>query len=219
MLKVISTSDGSKTIYVPELDEYYHSAYGAVEESKHVFINNGYKKFPGNTIRIFELGFGTGLNVLLTLLESVKDKKRIEYLSIEKYPLDKEIIDQINYGQLFTEKGELYFSLIHEAEWDKPCFINDSFSLHKITGDIRDFTTDSFFDIVYYDAFAPGKQPEMWSFDLISKVCSLLSSGGIFITYSARGQLKRDLSKLGFDVEHPDGPRGKRQITRASKMA
>lgn len=217
MLKVISTSDGSSTIYVPELDEYYHSAFGAVSESEHVFIKNGYKKTTANPLRIFELGFGTGLNALLTLAESEKDKKIVEYVSVEKYPLGKEIIEQINYGRIVGSGKENCFSLIHDCEWDKPCLINDNFSLHKINSDIRDVEGDRVFDLVYYDAFAPGKQADMWTFDLLSRVCSFLDKGGVFVTYSAMGQLKRDLIKLGFDVENPEGPAGKREITRAVK--
>ncbi|MBS0010325.1 MAG: tRNA (5-methylaminomethyl-2-thiouridine)(34)-methyltransferase MnmD [Bacteroidales bacterium] len=217
MLKIISSSDGSSTIYVTELDEHYHSTYGAVMESRHVFIEAGYKSSDADPVRIFEMGFGTGLNALLTLHESMKDKRKVEYVSVEKYPLDKQIYDRLNYKTLFPGRPGSCFDLLHESEWGVPCRINDNFSLLKIREDFREMAADRLFDVIYYDAFSPDRQAEMWSLDIMSKVAAMTAPGGIFVTYSARGQLKRDLEKLGFMVEHPVGPRGKRQITRALK--
>ncbi len=217
MLKIISTSDGSSTIYVPELDEHYHSTFGAINESMHVFINEGYRSIYTDPVSVFEMGFGTGLNALLTLYESLKDKRQVHYVSVEKYPLSENIYKKLNYENFFPEYKQEYFKLLHECNWEESCRISDNFMLLKLETDFGNMTTDRLFDIVYYDAFAPGKQAEMWSFDMLTKAGSILKPGGVFVTYSAKGQLKRDLKNLGFSVEHRMGPAGKRQITRAVK--
>jgi len=217
MLRIISTSDGSSTIYVPELDEHYHSTFGAINESLHVFINEGYKSIYADPVSVFEMGFGTGLNTLLTLYESLKDKRRVDYVSVEKYPLSENIYQKLNYDTFFPEHKKGYFKLLHQCPWEEECRISDNFMLLKIGTDFLNMTADRLFDIVYYDAFAPGKQAEMWSFNTISKAASMIKPGGVFVTYSAKGQLKRDLNNLGFNVEHRMGPAGKRQITRAVK--
>jgi len=217
MLKIISTSDGSSTIYVPELDEHYHSTFGAISESMHVFIGAGYRSSTLNPVSVFEMGFGTGLNALLTLYESMKDRRKVDYVSVEKYPLTENVYSKLNYQAFFPDKGQDYFSLLHECRWEEACRISDNFNLLKIRADFSEILTGRVFDIVYYDAFSPGKQAELWSFDILSKAASLLKPGGIFLTYSAKGQLKRDLEKLGFTVEHRPGPAGKRHISRAVK--
>ncbi|MGM0667893.1 MAG: tRNA (5-methylaminomethyl-2-thiouridine)(34)-methyltransferase MnmD [Bacteroidota bacterium] len=217
MLKIISTSDGSSTIYVPELDEHYHSTFGAIKESLHVFINEGYRSVSTDPLSVFEMGFGTGLNALLTLYESIRDGRQVDYVSVEKYPLDRDIYNKLNYEDFFPGYKKSYFSLLHECSWEENCRITGNFSIHKLQADFHDLHIDRLFDIVYYDAFAPGKQAEMWSTDILSKAASLLKPGGVFVTYSAKGQLKRDLVSLGFRVEHRPGPAGKRHISRAVK--
>ncbi|MDT8401954.1 MAG: tRNA (5-methylaminomethyl-2-thiouridine)(34)-methyltransferase MnmD [Bacteroidales bacterium] len=219
MLKIISTSDGSSTIYVPELDEHYHSTFGAISESMHVFIDAGYRSGTMNPVSVFEMGFGTGLNALLTLYESIRDSRKVDYVSVEKYPLSESVYSKLNYHIFFPEEDQGYFNILHECRWDEPCRINDNFTLLKIRADFMEMQPDRVFDLVYYDAFAPGKQSGLWSFDIISKAASLLKPGGVFVTYSARGQLKRDLEKLGFTVEHRPGPAGKRHISRAVKKS
>lgn len=219
MLKIISTSDGSSTIYVPELDEHYHSTYGAIKESLHVFINEGYRSVSTNPLAIFEMGFGTGLNALLTLYESIRDGRQVDYVSVEKYPLGRDIYNKLNYEDFFPGYNKSYFSLLHECRWGENCQVIDNFCIQKLEADFNDLHIDRLFDIVYYDAFAPGKQEEMWSFDILSKAASLLKPGGVFVTYSAKGQLKRDLALLGFSVEHRPGPAGKRHISRAVKKS
>lgn len=219
MLKIISTSDGSDTIYVPELDENYHSTFGALSESKHVFIEAGYKSTSCNPIKILELGFGTGLNALLTFLESIDDKRIVYYVSIEKYPLSANIYNKLNYNSIFPGNEGSYFMQLHKCGWGVPCRISNNFTLLKIEQDFRKVEVEEDFDLIYFDAFAPEKQPEMWSYKVLSLVSTLTKQGGIFVTYSARGQLKRDLKKLGFRVENPEGPPGKRQITRAVKLS
>ena len=217
MLKIISTSDGSKTVYVPELDEHYHSTFGAVSESLHIFIGYGYKSVATDPVNILEFGFGTGLNALLTLHESLNDGRQVNYVSIEKYPLEAGIYKQLDYSKFLPGGKKSYFKLLHECPWEEKCMISDNFSLLKTEKDFRDIEMDSIFDIIYFDAFAPAKQPDLWTADMLSLVSGLIKQGGIFVTYSAKGQLRRELTKLGFRVEHPPGPAGKRQITRAVK--
>lgn len=217
MLKIISTSDGSDTVYIPAINEHYHSVNGAIQESKHVFIEAGYRKTALNPVKILELGFGTGLNSLLTLYESFKDGRNVEYITVEKFPLPENIWKELNYSRFFPAGQRPFFNLIHECGWENTCMISDNFSLLKLKKDFRDIDLNTGVDLVYFDAFAPEKQPGLWTFDLLSAVCSLINNGGIFVTYSSRGQLKRDLTRLGFSVEHPPGPPGKRHITRAIK--
>jgi tRNA U34 5-methylaminomethyl-2-thiouridine-forming methyltransferase MnmC len=219
MLKIISTSDGSDTLYVRELDEHYHSTFGAVRESNHVFIESGYKSILCDPVRIFELGFGTGLNTFLTLLESMKDKRTVYYVSIEKHPLPDDIYKKLNYSTLFRGNIGSYYESIHECRWGIACKLTDNFILTKIEKDFLEMDTDMVFDIVYFDAFAPEKQPGMWSYSVLARVAALINPGGVFVTYSAKGQLRRDLRQLGFLVENPEGPPGKRQITRAVKKS
>lgn len=219
MLKIISTSDGSDTLYVQELDEHYHSTFGAVRESNHVFIESGYKSTACDPVRIFELGFGTGLNTFLTLLETIKDKRMVYYVSIEKHPLPADIYKKLNYNKLFRGNKGSYYDLIHECRWGIPCKITDNFSLMKIEKDFLEMDTDMVFDIVYFDAFAPEKQPGMWSYNVLERIAALIKPDGVFVTYSAKGQLRRDLKQLGFLVENPEGPPGKRQITQAVKKS
>ncbi|MFP4488725.1 MAG: tRNA (5-methylaminomethyl-2-thiouridine)(34)-methyltransferase MnmD [Bacteroidales bacterium] len=217
MLKIISTSDGSDTVYIPSLNEHYHSVNGAIQESKHVFIEAGYNKTALNPLKVLELGFGTGLNTLLTLKESLKDGRHVEYITAEKFPLPENILKSLNYSRFFPAGQRSFFKLIHDCEWENTCMISNNFSLLKLKKDFRDIKLNTSVDLVYFDAFAPERQPELWTFDVLSPVCSLINKGGVFVTYSARGQLKRDLTRLGFDVEHLPGPPGKRHITRAVK--
>ncbi|MFO7852320.1 MAG: tRNA (5-methylaminomethyl-2-thiouridine)(34)-methyltransferase MnmD [Bacteroidota bacterium] len=219
MLKIISTSDGSDTLYIPEMDEHYHSTFGAVSESRHVFIENGYKSISGRHVKIFEMGFGTGLNALLTLLESLNDKRRVDYVSVEKFPLEEKVYKKLNYTTFLKDHECTYYNLLHKCPWEEYCSITDNFRVLKIEKDLREIKFDMMFDLVYYDAFAPDKQPEMWTGDVLSIVSSLTKPGGIFVTYSAKGQLKRNLKKLGFMVENAEGPTGKREITRAVKKS
>ena len=219
MLKIISTSDGSDTLYVPELNEHYHSTFGAVSESNHVFIESGYKSTSLNPVNILEVGFGTGLNTFLTLLESLKDKRIVYYVSVEKSPLPSSIYKKFNYSTLVPVNKGLYFDLIHESNWGTSCKITENFSLLKLKKDFMKMDPRLAFDIIYFDAFAPEKQPEMWSYEILSLASSMIKPGGIFVTYSAKGQLRRDLKQLGYNVENPAGPARKRQITRAVKKS
>ncbi len=221
--KIIITGDGSHTIFVPELDETYHSAHGAVQESRHVFIEAGLdfyvKNSSAKTVRIFEVGFGTGLNALLTALYARNHIISIRYAGIEAYPLQRDEWSALNYPGAVAAPGAYeLFQKIHEAPWDENYEISSFFMLKKINGMIAEYEAGEKYDICYFDAFAPSKQPEMWDMKILEKIHGLLAPGGVFVTYSARGQLKRDLRSLGMEVAALPGPPGKKEMVRAVKV-
>jgi tRNA U34 5-methylaminomethyl-2-thiouridine-forming methyltransferase MnmC len=218
--ELVITKDGSHTLFVPELDEHYHSIFGAIQESKYVFIKEGLNYLNRKNITIFEIGFGTGLNAILTILTAIHNNLRTDYYAIEKYPLDIETIYQLNYPELLklNNKEKKLFYKIHETEWDKETEFNKNFRLTKIKNDITEFNIPFSYDLVYFDAFAPDKQPEMWSKTVFQKVYNNLNHNGILTTYCAKGGVKRTLMSLGYRVESVPGPRGKREIIRAHKL-
>jgi tRNA U34 5-methylaminomethyl-2-thiouridine-forming methyltransferase MnmC len=218
MTEIILTEDGSHTLFVPELSEHYHSIHGAVQESQFIFINNGLKYIDSSPVRIFEAGFGTGLNAFLTALESSAANRKIFYTSIEKYPLPSEITYRLNYSALFPGAEAGLFSKIHSCPWSTPVDINDTFTLTKIEGDLTKAVPEGPYDLVYFDAFGPDKQPEMWTDEVFEKISAITGTGGVFVTYSAKGSVQRSLKKAGFDVSLLPGPPGKRQIIRAVKI-
>ena len=211
------TSDGSHTLYVPGIDEHYHSMNGAAGESIHIFINSGLNSLPGEKISLFEVGFGTGLNAFLTAIYCEKQGKRVHYTTIEKYPLEKDDWSQLNYPYLFDGKYSELFIKLHEAEWESDQEISEWFTLRKLKADLLNYDPEGLFDLVYFDAFGPEKQPGMWTEEIITKVASAISNGGIFVTYSARGSLRRALQSCGFATERLPGPPGKREFTRATR--
>ena len=219
MPELVITSDGSHTLFVPELDEHYHSIHGAVQESSIVFIRNGYEFCGDPVVFILEIGFGTGLNAFLTLVKAQKDKRKVTYTSLEKYPLGKEITDKLNYQNFADDNGSLLFSSIHSAAWGKTINITDNFSLTKINTDFVTCDIKGNFNLIYFDAFGPDKQPEMWDETLFRKIASVTRSGGQFVTFSAKGKVKRALRACGFNVSVLPGPPGKREIIRGVKIS
>jgi tRNA U34 5-methylaminomethyl-2-thiouridine-forming methyltransferase MnmC len=217
MPKLIQTSDGSHTIFVQELDEHYHSIHGAIRESEHVFIETGYRYSAANPLRIFEAGFGTGLNALLTAIECENDRRTVFYTSVEKYPLQAGIINSINHGNMTGNEGIELYRKVHAAPWNRMTDISPFFSLEKLEGDLTELVITGSYDLIYFDAFGPDKQPEMWSPEVFQKISDVIVQGGVFVTYSAKGSVKRNLKACGFTVELLPGPPGKRQITRAIK--
>ena len=204
MIKIITTSDGSHSLLNTELDETYHSVHGALQESLHVFIKNGLDVFPGNEVRVFEVGFGTGLNALL----AAQSTRKVNYTTIEAFPLPEEVYSELNY-----EPKDLLIQLHGNSKLETGNF---KFSkLHTTLQSIELLSNQ--FDIIFFDAFAPSKQPEMWEFPMIKKVCDSLTQGGLFVTYCAKGQLKRDLKSLGMEVETLPGPPGKKEMVRGTK--
>lgn len=217
MPEIILTTDGSHTLFVPELNEHYHSIHGAIQESEFIFINNGYEACKADPVNILEIGFGTGLNAFLTALKSCKGTRKVHYTTVEKYPLPAEITDLLNYP-VFTGAGSRKtFSSIHSAPWNTAVTICDNFILKKIESDITSSFPQGSFDLIFFDAFGPDKQPEMWSSEIFKMIADSTNKNGIFITYSAKGEVKRKLSSNGFNVTILSGPPGKHHIIRADK--
>lgn len=220
-IEVIETADGSKTLYVPELKEHYHSVNGAVQESDHVFIQAGLSQLSKPEIKIFELGFGTGLNALLSLDFAIENKKKIIYTAIERDPLSDEIISRLDYFRFIknSDQAESMFSKLHLAPWEEETVIVPGFILEKRHTTLEEYDPEYQFDLIFYDAFAPSVQPELWSEEILRKATSWMNSGAFFVTYCARGEVRRILQKCGLSVERLPGPPGKREMLRAIKKA
>lgn len=223
-VKVIRTEDGSSSLFLPELNETYHSFHGALGESQHVFIRMGLdywmEQHPeAEEVSVFEVGFGTGLNALLALEASEKRKVRLKFTTLEPFPLDATTTHQLNYGQMVAEGAfEEEFQALHSSLWEEEVHISPHFSILKQACRLEDFQApaDSF-DLVFFDAFAPSKQAELWEKALLEKVALLMAPGAVFTTYCAKGQLKRDLKALGLQVETLPGAPGKKEMVRAVK--
>jgi tRNA U34 5-methylaminomethyl-2-thiouridine-forming methyltransferase MnmC len=216
--QLITTSDGSHTIFVPELIEHYHSIHGAVQESSLVYIENGLGFCKTNPLNIFEVGFGTGLNALLTATSGYAEKRTICYTSIEKEPLPISVINTLNHWRFAGSKGKEIFDLIRNAEWGAFEKLSDNFYLRKIKGDLIKDNIEGKFDLIFFDAFGPDKQPEIWSKNVLKKISEITDAGGIFVTYSAKGEVRRLLREYGFVVTLLPGPPGKREMIRAIKQ-
>ena len=217
-MKLEQTADGSYTLYVPELDEHYHSVKGALTESQHIFIDMGLKHATVEEPRILEIGLGTGLNCFLTLMEAEASQRKVHYTGIERYPLDMETISKLDYPPIIGKGHELDYLAIHQAPWGEDVALSPWFTLHKIEGDFTRYAFGKGYDIIYFDAFAPEKQPEMWSQSLFDSLYQILNEGGILTTYCAKGVVRRMLQAAGFTVERLAGPPGgKREILRATK--
>jgi tRNA U34 5-methylaminomethyl-2-thiouridine-forming methyltransferase MnmC len=215
--RLIVTSDGTHTIHVPEMNENYHSVHGAMQESEHIFINAGLRSLNSGNISVFEAGFGTGLNALLSAIYAEKQGVEIHYVTIEKFPLPDDITKSLNYGSILGERAIELFSLIHSSPWETPSEISRSFTLTKIRADLVTFDLAGSFDIIFFDAFGPDKQPEMWSGEIFRKIAEVTRPEGVFVTYSSKGEVKRNLRASGFSVKLLTGPPGKRHIIRAIK--
>jgi tRNA U34 5-methylaminomethyl-2-thiouridine-forming methyltransferase MnmC len=221
-IKVIVSDDGSSTLYLPEMKESYHSFHGAIQESEHVFIKAGldYIAQSKKTITIFEVGLGTGLNVFLTLLAARKNNLIIDYYSIEAFPLQKDIVEQLNYASKVNDPfAREDFSKIHACDWNVRSFISDNFYLTKILSKLEEANIENIkADLVYFDAFAPSKQPEMWSEGNFRKIKESMNSGAALVSYCASGQFKRTLKSLQFGLEVIPGPPGKKEMTRGINL-
>jgi len=209
------TADGSMTIYLPEMDEHYHSYHGALQEAKHVFIENGIQRFPKkDTITVFELGLGTGLNALLTAIWAERNLQKVAYFGLEAFPVEPEMNFEMKYDSLIKDyQSKDLFTKIIVAPWEAKTEISDFFQLCKCQSKIQALLINQKFDIIYFDAFGPRAQEEMWDFEILKKTTSMLNPDGLFVTYCAKGQLKRDLKTLGLKVETLPGPPGKREMT------
>lgn len=212
------TKDGSHTIYIPELNEHYHSTHGAIQEAIHVYINAGLCFSVKDPIHILEIGFGTGLNAYLTLAEAEKNNRAIVYHSIERYPVEKEQLEILNYPDLIDFENKNLFSKLHKAEWNEVVDISGNFKLKKINSDLKKINFSHKYDLIYFDAFAPDIQPELWTHEIFKKLYSCLNPNATLVTYCSKGIVKRALRASGFEVKRLAGPPGKHHILRATKI-
>lgn len=222
--EIIATSDGSPSIYVPELKETYHSRHGAQTESTYVFIEKGLQhwqeKNPNtNQVRIFEVGFGTGLNAFLTYRYAVENQKQIFYETLEKFPLVENLLQAMNFDTFFgSEVSQQYFWPLHQSAWQKSSKLDSFFELYKREDDFLNYTTAQTFDLIFYDAFGAHAQPDLWTEEAMSKAASLLRPSGVWVSYCAKGSVRRALEASGLVAERLPGPPGKREMLRASKF-
>ncbi len=212
-MKIRKTDDGSSTIWSDQYQETYHSTFGAVTESNHVFIEAGFKQVKINPVYIFEMGFGTGLNALLTFKAAQINHLNIVYHAIERHPVSGNLIEK------FAVEPELEqtFNKIHEIEWNKEVAISSIFTLKKIQNDLTIWNPENLYHLVYFDAFSPEIQPELWAQEIFEKIYQMLFPEGIITTYCAKGIVRRNMIAAGFKVERLPGPPGKREMLRAVK--
>lgn len=216
--KIIKTEDGSTTIQLVDWGECYHSKNGAIQEAYHVFITNGLSLVEEKSVSILEIGFGTGLNAFITLLESEDKDLNINYVGIEAYPISEEEIKSLNYvEQLKVEKLKNQFALMHNSKWEVATKITERFTLTKRKQLFQDFEDFNQYDIVYFDAFGYPYQPELWSEAIFVKMFNSIKEKGILVTYAARGVIKRAMQHAGFQVKKVPGPPGKREMFIAFK--
>ena len=216
--EIVKTSDGSTTIHLPDWNENYHSTHGAIQESKHVFIDKGLSIISKPEISILEIGFGTGLNCFLTLLEAEKRKISINYVGVEAYPVTEEEAVQLNYvSELNVGDKQTVFNQLHQVSWDENHDILIEFSLEKRKQFFKDITAEDQFNLVYFDAFGAEHQPELWSLEIFRIMFKAMKEDGVLVTYCAKGSVRRAMQEVGFIVERLDGPPGKREMLRATK--
>lgn len=220
------TADGSHTLFNETLNAYYHSIHGALEESQHIFINLGLREVlshylsedtNGNSetkpvVNVFEMGFGTGLNAFLTWREAERVQVPIHYVTVEAYPISEEKGEELNYNELFQTDQ---LTLLHRAPWGEPIRLSPYFTIDKQFSTLQNFDTPTRFDAVYYDAFAPTAQPELWTAEIFEKLARWLKTGGNLTTYCSKGDVKRNLKSAGFTVQKHPGPGYKREVLRA----
>lgn len=213
-LKIITTEDGSQSLFDEELNETYHSTKGARGESAYVFIEQGLNQLEdGNqSVAILEVGFGTGLNAWLTMKWAEQKALTVHFHTLEPFPIPENIWRNMD----LSENPE--FAGLHEAEWGKPTAFGDYFHLEKQQTRIEELDAEDHYDVIFFDAFAPSKQPEVWSIENIRRCFSALKPRGILTTYCAQGQFKRDLVEVGFDMEVLPGALGKKEMIRGLKI-
>ncbi|PXZ43971.1 SAM-dependent methyltransferase [Sanguibacteroides justesenii] len=215
---IITTEDGSNTLYIPDLNEPYHSIHGAIQESIHVFIKAGIVHYGQKNIRILEAGFGTGLNAFLTLMEARENQRNVVFHTFEKYPLTPDEVEQLNYPDHFAPENASLFARLHNTPWNEDVVVTPYFTLHKHKADFEEVNFQAYFDIVFFDAFAPDVQPRLWTEDMFAKFYKALKPEGILTTYCVKGTVKRALRNLGFKLKRLPGPPGKREMLRGEKI-
>jgi len=216
--RIIETADGSKTIQIEDWDEQYHSRHGAVQEAYHVFIDHGLRRYNGRQISILEIGFGTGLNALITLMEAPPLHLDIDYTGVEAFPVAMEEVVQLEYCRALGRNDlEDRFQAMHTAPWGQRLKITEAFFLTKLQMDFMQVAQQGRFDLIYFDAFGARVQPELWTEALFSKMFRAMKTQGVLVTYAAKGSVRRAMQAVGFTVERLPGPPGKREMLRATK--
>ncbi|WP_423147065.1 tRNA (5-methylaminomethyl-2-thiouridine)(34)-methyltransferase MnmD [Rubrolithibacter danxiaensis] len=222
MLQLITTGDGSKTLFNPEIGENYHSKHGALQESRHVFLKSGLVFFlsanPVKTVHVLEIGFGTGLNFLLTAEYCTQNQIQLHYTGIEAFPLSETLIAATDYNQYISPEIWESFLHIYPDSLTRQQNLNNCVQLQIAHTSLLNFKSHNFFDVLYFDAFAAVHQPEMWTNEALSSACTNLKKGGVFVTYAITGNLKRSMKSLGFGIEKAPGAPGKREMLRATKL-
>jgi tRNA U34 5-methylaminomethyl-2-thiouridine-forming methyltransferase MnmC len=220
-LKIYSTLDHSNTLFNEEINETYHSRNGALEESNYVFIEKGLNhvlKSVKSNLNILEIGFGTGLNAILTLQHTQNEHELIiQYDALETTPLPLDLITLLGYNTFLSTDNDVLFANMHSSKWNVQNSIINNFQLHKINARLQDFIPAHQYDLIYFDAFAPDKQPDMWTIDIFAKLYLAMNKNGVLVTYSSKGEVKRNLRLVGFEVERLQGPPKKRHMLRATK--
>lgn len=218
--EIITTADGSTTIHLPEWNEQYHSKHGAIQEAYHVFIRHGLAFSKQEKLSILEIGFGTGLNAFITFLESRRRKLEIDYIGVEAYPVATEEVAKLNYAkELKAIDDAAVFQQLHHQSWNIPHQITPFFTLEKRQQFFDQIEDINAFDLIYFDAFGARVQPELWTADIFEKMYKALKQGGVLVTYSAKGSVRRAMQSVGFTVERLPGPPGKREMLRAVKKS
>ncbi len=212
-MKIVKTQDASFTLYSELYGEHYHSVNGALNESQHIYIEAGLNQIDTSEISIFEMGFGTGLNAYLSVLFAEKHHRNIHYTTVEKHPLEPSVFLK----ELPQEYRNSLFEKMHQTAWGEVANIHSNFSLIKYKADICDYQHRSKYHLVYYDAFSPDTQPDLWTAEIFKPIFDAMHLGGILVTYSVKGDVKRALKSVGFKIEKLPGPKGKREILRARK--
>ncbi|NHN24225.1 tRNA (5-methylaminomethyl-2-thiouridine)(34)-methyltransferase MnmD [Flavobacterium jejuense] len=216
--EIITTNDGSSSIFLPEWNESYHSKFGAIQEAKHVFIKNGLDLIQDKEVSILEIGFGTGLNAFITLIEAKKRKQKINYIGVEAYPVPLEEIELLNYPEQLgvIEEKDLFLKM-HQTEWEEIYTISDYFAINKRKQFFDTITDENTFELIYFDAFGFRVQPELWTEKIFQKMFNALNPGGILVTYACRTVIKNAMLAVGFTIEKLPGAPGKREMLRAKK--
>ncbi|TDT47431.1 tRNA U34 5-methylaminomethyl-2-thiouridine-forming methyltransferase MnmC [Maribacter spongiicola] len=217
--EVITTGDGSKTIQIMDWQEQYHSKHGAIQEAYHVFIKSGLDLFKDRELQILEIGFGTGLNAFITLIEFEKRNLQIKYTGVEAYPVSNEELEQLNYlEELKSLSRKEDFNLMHSSPWNKVVEISPNFSLLKEQKFFKEIDAVAEYDLIYFDAFGARVQPELWTVEIFQIMFNAMKNGAYLVTYAAKGSVRRAMLEVGFLVERLPGPPGKREMLRAKKQ-
>ena len=223
--ELLITNDGSHTVSIPSMGVTYHSHHGAIQESLHVYINAGLDQYlqknkAKKQVSIFEMGFGTGLNALLTLIRSEEFQQPVFYETIELFPIEGEMVESLNYCNTLNRQDlEPAFLALHTSDWEKEREISPNFIFKKIRKSMKNFDQGKNYDLVYFDAFSPVEQPDLWTTDIFSQLYAMMKEGGVLVTYFSKSEVRKNLVAAGFDVKKIPGPRGKREMVFATKLA